>query len=92
MSSKFTLAFSNTPGAIKQITYENTKTGELMNMMTSRSYLMVAGNMGMGMCIFSQTGKVMASFTSDESVCDRVMNERIMDMTIQNILDEIDKM
>ena len=57
--------------------------------MTSRSYVLVAGNMGMGMCAFSQIGRVFMSFTSDDAVCDKTMNKRIMDMTTKNILDEI---
>ena len=59
---------------------------------SSRSYIMVAGNMGMGLCAFSQVSRVHMSFTSDDSICDKKMNHRIMDSTTKLILDEIEKM
>lgn len=59
---------------------------------TSRSYIIVAGNIGMGLCIFSQVGRVCMSFTSDDTLCDREMNRRIMYLTTKTIIDEIEKM
>ena len=92
LSDKFTIALSNTPGAIKQFQYEDKKTGMQIHNQSSRSYVMVAGNIGMGMCAFSQVGKIYMSFTSDDTICDRKMNRRVMHMTNKYILDEIEKM
>lgn len=92
VSEKFTIALSNVPGAIKQFKYEDKRTGEIMHNLSSRSYLLVAGNLGMGMCAFSQLGRMHISFTTDDTVCDREMNQRIIDMTTKNIIDEIELM
>ena len=32
------------------------------------------------------------SFTSDDTICDKPMNQRIMNMVVKNILDEIQRM
>lgn len=92
MSDKFTIALSNTPGAIKQFKYLDKETGEVMHNLSSRSYIIIAGHLGMGMCAFSQCGKMCISITSDDTICDREMNKRIVDMTTTNILEEISKM
>ena len=60
--------------------------------MSSRSYVMVAGNVGACMSVFSQVGHVYMSFTTDDVICDNSMNQRIMDMTTKNILEEISQM
>jgi len=53
ISGKFTMAFSNTPGPIKPFFYKHPESGIIMKNLTSQSYLMVAGDLGLAMCAIS---------------------------------------
>ena len=92
LSDKFTIAVSNTPGALKKFEYHDKDTGEVMQNQSSRSYIMVTGNLGMAVCVYSQVDKLYMSFTSDDAMCDREMNKRIMDLITRNIVGEIERM
>ena len=84
-ADKFTMALSNVPGSIKKFKYIDKRTGEIMQNVSSWSYIMIAGNLGMGMCAFSQCGALTITLTSDDTVADDEMNRRIMDLTTKNI-------
>lgn len=45
---KFTIALSNVPGIVKIPTYEDKKTGKSMRNIASHTYVVIAGNIGMG--------------------------------------------
>lgn len=92
LGGTFTIALSNTPGAIKYYKYRNKKTGSIMQLMSSTSYIMVAGNLGMGMCVYSLCGKLHFSFTTDDAICNHSMNKHVMSLTTSYILEEIQKM
>ena len=53
VSKKWTMAFSNTPGPIKPFFFKNPNTGEVIRNLTSQSYLVVAGKLGMALCAIS---------------------------------------
>ena len=53
---------------------------------------MTPGNLGFAFCAFSQVDRVCMSLTSDEIVCDKEMNKRVMDLVTCNLLNEIAKM
>jgi hypothetical protein len=80
------------PGVVKTVTYENKKSGHQMHSIASHSYIVIAGNLGMGFQVFSQVGKVHMSFTTDDAICTKEMNKRIIDMTTENIIKEIENM
>ena len=73
-AGRFTIAFSNVAGALKPFKYECKKTGTITEVVSSRSYMILPGNLGMGLNVFSQCGKVYMAFTSDDTCCDREMN------------------
>ena len=70
MSDCFTIAFSNTPGPVKPFIYRNPSTGNTLKNISSQSYLMTAGRLGLGVCAVSQSGYLRITISSDDIICD----------------------
>jgi NRPS condensation-like uncharacterized protein len=57
VSNKFTMAFTNTPGPLKPFIYKGNNGVEVRNL-SSQSYAMVSGYVGMALCVISQSGRL----------------------------------
>lgn len=74
-SKKFTAGFSNTPGPFKPFKYEDKKTGEVMKVITSNAYVMLAGNFGFTLSALSCNDKIAFSVVTDDNCVDNQMNK-----------------
>ena len=90
ISSKFTLAFSNTPGALKMFRYKDNK-GNVFRNLLSQSYVMVSGNVGIALCAISQSGGLRLSLNTDDNVLGEAENRKLLKAMYLNIQSEIDK-
>lgn len=90
ISRKFTLAFSNTPGAVKMFKYKDNK-GKVFRNLLSQSYVMVAGKVGIALCAISQSGGLRLSLNSDDNILGESDNRKLLTLMYDNICSEISK-
>jgi hypothetical protein len=90
-SKKFTAGFSNTPGPLKPFRYEDKSTGEVMKVMTSNAYVMLAGNFGFTLSALSNNDKLSLAIVSDENCLPYALNKRMVHSIYGYIMEEIEK-
>jgi hypothetical protein len=66
-TKKFTIAFSNVPGPIKQFFYEKAD-GELVQCLSQQSYIIPSGYVGCGIQCISSQDSFKITLTSDDGV------------------------
>ena len=89
VTEKFTMSLSNTPGPLKSLRYKNPKNGKVINTITSQTYVMIAARLGIILAAFSHNGFIRFSLVSDTSIFDEKMNQRLLNLVLKNIEDEI---
>jgi len=88
-SRKMTIGFSNTPGPLKTLTYINPKTKETSRAGATRTYLMIAGELGLAFGAVSCPGSIVLTTQSDESVLSQEENKQLISLAYDNIMSEI---
>lgn len=88
VSSKFTVAFSNTPGAVKPLYYLSKKTGKKLYCVRSQTYVMTSGVVGLTVVVQSWVSSFRVCVTSDDGLVDSQLNRRICDLIEENIENE----
>ena len=91
MTKKMTIGFSNTPGPIKPFVHINPKTGDKSVSVSSHSYLMVAGQIGIILGAISSPGMIKITLSSDTTLMTQEENKRLLDMVYSNIMNEIER-
>ena len=88
MSSKFTVAFTNTPGAVKPLYFLSKKTGKKLYCVRSQTYVMTSGIVGFAVVVQSWVSSFRVCVTSDDGLVDAELNRRICDLIEENIENE----
>jgi hypothetical protein len=68
VSPNFTLGFSNLPGPIKKLFYENEDKSRKFYAMQSHTYIVVSGFVGMGIICMSFCNSFKLTLTSDDGI------------------------
>ena len=87
VSSKFTVAFSNTPGAIKPMFFKGLK-GEDIKSVWTQTYIIPSGYIGFAICAQSWVESFKVTVTSDNGLIDEDMNMLICKLIEDNIESE----
>ena len=87
ISNKFTVAFSNTPGAVKPLFFRGLN-GEKIVSKWTKSYILASGYVGFTIAASSWVHSFSVTVTSDNGLIDSDLNKRICKLIEQNILNE----
>lgn len=90
-SIKYTAGFSNTPGPLKPFRYEDKSTNEVMKVITSNAYVMLAGKVGFTLSALSNVDKISLAIVSDENVLSYEKNKQMVHSIHNYVSKEIEK-
>ena len=89
-SKNFTLAYSNTPGPIKPLYYEDSK-GTRIYSVWAKNFVMVAGYVGMCVSCLSFDKSFMISISADSGMVEKKTIIRLMELIEGNIKTEMER-
>lgn len=78
VSPNFTMGFSNLPGAIKPLYYENVDKTEKYFAVSSHSYIVVTGFVGVGIICMSFCDGFKIAITSDDNLLSKADNQKLV--------------
>jgi len=88
-SSKFTLAFSNTPGPVKNFFYWDYEKKVKMKMLDTKGAFIAAGNIGINVLSLSFSEVFFVSVTADDGIMDKATTKELVRQIESNIEEEI---
>ena len=91
VTQNFTVAFSNTPGAVKPLYYLSLK-GEKIYSLWTQTYLITSGFIGFAISVQTWVNSCRVTVTSDNGLIDAELNERVCDLIVQKIEEEKERM
>ena len=78
VSPNFTMGFSNLPGPIKNLYYENRAGTDKYFAVQSHTYIVVSGYVGMGIICMSFCDSFKLTLTSDDGILSKADNKKII--------------
>lgn len=89
ITAKFLLGFSNVPGPIKPLYYENESKTSKYYCNTSKSFFNCSGKIGLSICIFSFSESFSIGITSDDNVMDKETNAKFCRYIYESLNNEM---
>lgn len=85
-TQKFSVGFSNTPGPIKSFIYKHPDRESKIKTVSSQSYIMVGGRLGVALCAISQAGYLRLTLCSDQQLIDESLNSELLQSIFSKIM------